>query len=119
MNHIRMHQWVKITLKESIRLNTDSGGYKYVLPEYGSSMVKFNVGVHRSFQETMYLTEFGGNESLQKPKYDKIIILFGHDKAIFYKYICTSISWSGCDGNNPLIPKSEEMGSMVSETQSR
>ena len=49
-----MYWWVQIPLKEAIRLNIDSGGYKYVLPEDGSSMVKFHVDVHRSLQETMY-----------------------------------------------------------------
>ena len=45
-----MYRWVKIPLKEAIIINTDSGEHKYVLPEYGSSMVKFNVDVNRSFQ---------------------------------------------------------------------
>ena len=60
-NKLLVYRWVKLPLKEEIRLNIDSGGYKYVLTEDGSSMVKFNVDVHRSFQDTMYLTEFCGN----------------------------------------------------------
>ena len=59
-----MYRWVQFKLKEEIRLNIDSGGYKYVLPEDVSSMVEFHVDIHRCFQETIYLTEFGGNENL-------------------------------------------------------
>ena len=55
-NDICMYWWVQIILKEAIRLNIDSGGYKYVLREDCSSMVEFRVDVHRSFQETIYLT---------------------------------------------------------------
>ena len=76
-NELRMYWWVQIPLKESIRLNIDSGRYKYVLKEYGSGMVKFHVDVHRSFQETMYLTDFSGNESLRKPKCDKCFSCLG------------------------------------------
>ena len=49
-NEICMYWWVQIILKEAIRLNIDSGGYKYVLREDGSSMVEFHVDAHRSFQ---------------------------------------------------------------------
>ena len=45
-------------------LNIDSGRYKYVLQENVSSMVVFYVNVHKIFQETIYSTEFGGNERL-------------------------------------------------------
>ena len=90
-----MYRWVHIELKVEIRLNIYSGRYKYVLPEYGSRMVKFHVDVHIIFQETIYLTEFGGNESLLKPKCDKIIILFEHNKDILNKYTYSIRCWSG------------------------
>ena len=94
-NELRMYWWVQIPLEEAIRFNIDSGGYKYMLPEDSSSMVKFHVDVHRSFQETMYLTEFGGNEGLRKPKCDKIIILFEHKKYILNKDTYSIRCWSG------------------------
>ena len=90
-----------------------------MIPEDGSGMVILYVDVHRRFQETMYLTEFGGNESFRKSKCDRMIILFGHDKYIFNKDTYTSRCWSGCDGEHPLIPKSEVMGLMVSAIQYR
>ena len=31
-NELSMYRWVQITLKEEIRLNVNSGGYKYFLP---------------------------------------------------------------------------------------
>ena len=80
-------------------------------------MVEFHIDVHRSFQETMYLTEFGGNESLQKPKCDKIIILFGHDKALFNKDTFTSKCCSRYNLEQLLMPNSEVMGLMVSAIQ--
>ena len=109
-----MYRWVEIPLKEEIRLNIDLGGYKYVMTEYGSSLVKCHADVHRSFQEKIYSTEFSRNDSFIKPKFDKTIILFGHDEAIFIKYHY----WSGRDRDNTLIPKSEGMGLMVSSIQS-
>ena len=63
----------KIPLKKAIRLNMDLGRYIYEPLEDGSSMAGFHVNVHRNFLEKMYLTAFGGNESLQKPKSDKKI----------------------------------------------
>ena len=33
-NELRMYRWIQIPLKEAIIINIDSGGYKYVLPEY-------------------------------------------------------------------------------------
>ena len=113
-NNPHMYCWLKILLKELIRLNIDSGVYKYRLPENGSSVVKFHVDVHKSSQETMYLTDFGGNESLRKPKCDKIIILFGKNESIFNKDTYTSRCWSVCNIEEPLIPNSEGMGFMVS-----
>ena len=83
----------KNPLKVAMIINVDSGKYKHVLPEDGSIMVKFHVDVHIIFQDTMYLTEFGGNESLRKPKCDKIIILFGHDGSIFNKDTYTNRRW--------------------------
>ena len=88
-----MYQWVYIMLKEVIMLNIDSGRYKYVLQENVSSMVVFYVNVHKIFQETIYSTEFGGNERLWKTKCDEIVILFGHNREAFRKYIYTNRCW--------------------------
>ena len=82
-------------------------------------MVEFHVDSHRSFQGTMYFSEFGGNASLKKTKNDKIIISFGNDGAIFNKYTYTSACWSGCYGGKKFIPNSEGMGLMVSAIQYR
>ena len=106
-------------MKEAIILNKDSGGYKYVLQEDGSNMVKFHVDVHIFFHDTVYLTEFGGNESFRKPKCDKIIISFGHDGAIFNKDTYTSRCWSVCNIEEPLIPNNEGMGFTVSAIKYR
>ena len=77
-------------------------------------MVKFHVDVHIFFHDTVYLTEFGGNESFRKPKCDKIIISFGHDETIFNKDTYTSRCWSGYDGDQPLLPNIEGRGLMLS-----
>ena len=45
----------------------------------------------------MYLIEFDGNESFEKPKFDKIIVSFGLSESIFNKDAYTSRCWLGYD----------------------
>ena len=110
---ICMYRWFQISLKDAMHL-VDIGevvpnsGYHYDDDaKDGSAMVEFHVDAHRSFQESLLLSGFGGNPSVRKPKEEKMVLSFGHDEAIFNKDTYTSRCWSGCDGEQCLIPKSE------------
>ena len=118
-----MYRWCQISLKDAMHLAevgevVINSGYHYDAKD-GSAMVEFHVDAHRSFQEKLACIDFGGNPSVRKPKGEKMIISFGHDEAIFNKDTYTSRCWSGCDGEQCLIPKSEGMGLMFSALQSR
>ena len=80
-------------------------------------MIEFHVDVHRIFQDIIYLTEFGGNETLRKPKYDKYVSCLGAKKTILIKETYTSRRCSGYNGDQTLIPNSEGMELIVSEIQ--
>ena len=118
---IQMHRWVQITEKEMQKLddNLINVGYHYVNPDTGDSMYEFHVDANKSFQTFSHTTDYGGNLSVRKDPNTKIIFSFGHDEAIFNQYAFSSKCWSGCDGEQPIVPKSEGAGIMYSCLQSR
>ena len=118
---IQMHRWVQITEKEMQKLddNLINVGYHYVHPDTGESMYEFHVDANKSFQTFSHTTDYGGNLSVRKDPNTKIIFSFGHDEAIFNQYAFSSKCWSGCDGEQPIVPKSEGAGIMYSCLQSR
>ena len=121
---IYMSRWIQIAYEEASVLEKNKevslqSGYHYEAPD-GTKMVEYHVDAHKTFQEKMNATtEFGGCASIRKPEGKKMIISFGHDEAIFNKDTFTSRCWTGCEGQQPLIPKTDGMGIMYSALQSR
>ena len=48
-----------------------------------------------------------------------MLIIWGHDEAIFKQYLLTKKGWVGPNGEISLTPKDEGMGLMISAMQSR
>ena len=119
---IQMYCWIQIPRRDAEILIQKgeihkNSGYQYKTVN-GDAMMEFHVDAHQSFHQKMVTSEFGGNPSVRKPEDSKMIISFGHDEAIFNKDTYTSRCWSGCNGEQPLIPKGEGMGLMFSALQS-
>jgi len=73
-------------------------------------MVEYHVGTCELFQERMNEeTPFGGKRSVRH-KNGLMLIMWGHDEAIFKQYLLTKKSWVGPNGEVGLIPKDEGMG---------
>jgi hypothetical protein len=62
---------------------------------------------------------FGGKLSIRMQPEERPLLSFGHDECIFHQFIFTGHSWRGKNGEQPIIPKDEGYGLMVSTFQSR
>ena len=62
---------------------------------------------------------FGGNLSVRFPPHQNFLFSFGHDEVIFNKNAFSSKCWFGPKGEQPLVPKEDGTGVMVSGMQSR
>jgi hypothetical protein len=83
-------------------------------------MVEYHVNAYREFQEKMNKeTKFGGNLSVRLKKEEKLLIMFGHDEAIFKEYLLMKKAWYGPVGKSLLVPKDDGHGVMISAFQVR
>jgi hypothetical protein len=94
-------------------------GYNYNQPETGLPMVEYYVDTCELFQEQMNTeTTFRGKRSIRY-KDGRMLIIWGHDEAIFKQYLLTKKGWVGPNGEIGLTPKDEGMGLMISVMQCR
>ena len=120
----RMFRWIQITKQEASDLKDEGiiakkGGYHYNHPETGVDMVEYHVDTCNLFQERMNKeTQFGGQRSVRYPE-GRMLIIWGHDEAIFKQYTLTKKSWRGPNGETAIVPKDEGAGIMISAFQCR
>jgi hypothetical protein len=92
-------------------------GYNYNKPETGLPMVEYHVETYELFQERMNAeTTFGGKRSVRY-KDGRMLIIWGHDEAIFKQYLLTKKGWVGPNSEIGLKPTDEGMGLMISAMQ--
>ena len=121
----QMYRWINIEqtdvaeLKEKHQLLTDTG-YNYTCKLNGKHMVEFHVDTCEKFHKIgKKTTKWGGNLSVRLPVGIKLVILIGHNKYIFKQYQFTNQSWVADKKLQPIIPKEEGTGVMISAFQSR
>ena len=114
----RAHRWYSITkdkrneLIEAGEIAPDSG-FEYE-NEHGILMYEYHVDEHPTFQKACQNMLFGGYLSVRMPPNVKKVLMLGQDEAIMLKNIFTLSAWTMLDGAQPLIPKDEGYGLMVS-----
>jgi hypothetical protein len=118
-DEMRMYRWIQFTVQEAKRkgMDTDSG-YHY-RSETSELFVEYHVDVNECSQKIGNCMRFGGNLSVRFPPYQKILLSFGHDEVIFNKNSFSKKCWFGQQGEQPLVPKEDGTGAMISAMQSR
>jgi hypothetical protein len=121
----RMHRWIQVPLKEAKRLKDENqveekSGFEYTDSLTGQPMVEFHVDSCRTFMERMNKeTRFGGNLSVRMLPCERPVIVMGQDECIVKQYSLTKKAWVGPEGEQPITPKDEGLGIMISAMQSR
>jgi hypothetical protein len=115
---ILAHRWLQITLEESDALLLEGHiaaqcGFNYIAD--GIDMVEYHSDPSYAFEERLALFPFGGNlVSIQKSIDSKTVIFVGQDEAIFKQFLFLTKRWVGPSGKQPLLPKDERTGTMIS-----
>ena len=119
IGEMRMHRWVQLPLEQAIHQGLDiESGYHYI-SESSETFIEFHVDANDVAKKFGNGMNFGGNLSVRFPENEKILLSFGHDEVIFNKNAFSNKCWSGPGGEQPLVPKDDGTGIMVSGMQSR
>jgi hypothetical protein len=117
----QMFRWIQIMQEEAIQLEGQGitprqAGYRYQT-ETGQAMVEYHVDMCDLFQQRMNEeTKFGGRRSVRYES-GRMLIIWGHDKAIVKQFTLTRKSWTGPNGETAIVPKDEGLGIMISALQ--
>jgi TfoX/Sxy family transcriptional regulator of competence genes len=121
----RMHRWIQVPLEEAKRLKDEkkvakNSGYEYTDQLTGQKMVEFHVDTCKTFMQQMNEeTRFGGNLSVRMLPCQRPVIVMGQDECIVKQYSFTKKAWLGPEGEQPITPKDDGHGVMISAMQSR
>ena len=116
------HWWYSVTNEKRDKMVgkgefSEHLGYKY--ESNGINMWEFHVDDHVSFQTACTNQPFWGFLSVCKPVDKKKAMIFGQDEVIMKQYLLHMFAWTLPDGSQPLVPKDNGMGVMISAFTSR